>query len=151
HHGVKITDEAIEQATKLSERYLSDRFLPDKAIDVIDEAGSRARLAVSAIPSEIRELEKELEQITKEKETAIQAQEFEKAAKFRDTEKNLRRRLREIHKNWRESKEEVKAVVDGEAVARVVSMMVGIPVVRIEEEESKKLLRMEDELRKRVV
>jgi ATP-dependent Clp protease ATP-binding subunit ClpC len=151
HHGVKITDEAIEQATKLSERYISDRFLPDKAIDVIDEAGSRARLSVSAIPSEIRELEKELEQITKEKESAIQAQEFEKAAKFRDSEKNLRRRLREIHKNWRESKAEVKAVVDAESVAEVISMMVGIPVVRIEEEESKKLLRMEDELRTRVV
>ncbi len=151
HHGVKITDEAIEQATTLSERYLTDRFLPDKAIDVIDEAGSRARLAVSAIPTELRELERELEQVTKEKESAIQAQEFEKAAKFRDTEKNLRRRLREIHKNWRESKEEAKAVVDGEAVAEVVSMMVGIPVVRIEEEESKKLLRMEDELRHRVV
>ena len=151
HHGVKITDEAIDQATKLSERYISDRFLPDKAIDVIDEAGSRARLSVSAIPSEIRDLEKELEQITKEKESAIQAQEFEKAAKFRDTEKNLRRRLREIHKSWRESKEEVKAIVDGDAVAEVVSMMVGIPVVRIEEEESKKLLRMEDELRARVI
>ncbi|MBZ0268421.1 ATP-dependent Clp protease ATP-binding subunit [bacterium] len=151
HHGVKITDEAIEQATKLSERYISDRFLPDKAIDVIDEAGSRARLSVSAIPSEIRDLERELEQITKEKESSIQSQEFERAAKFRDTEKNLRRRLREIHKSWRESKEEVKAVVDGEAVAQVISMMVGIPVVRIEEEESKKLLRMEDELRRRVV
>jgi len=151
HHGVKITDEAIEHATKLSERYISDRFLPDKAIDVIDEAGSRARLSVSAIPSEIRDLERELEQVTKEKESAIQSQEFERAAKFRDTEKNLRRRLREIHKSWRESKEEVKAVVDGEAVAQVVSMMVGIPVVRIEEEESKKLLRMEDELRRRVI
>ncbi len=151
HHGVKITDEAIDQATKLSERYLSDRFLPDKAIDVIDEAGSRARLSVSAIPSEIRDLEKELEQITKEKESAIQSQEFEKAAQFRDKEKNLRRRLREIHKSWRESKEEVKAVVDGESVAQVISMMVGIPVVRIEEEESKKLLRMEDELRRRVI
>jgi ATP-dependent Clp protease ATP-binding subunit ClpC len=151
HHGVKITDEAIEQATRLSERYMSDRFLPDKAIDVIDEAGSRARLSVSAIPSEIRDLERELEQVTKDKESAIQSQEFEKAAQFRDTEKNLRRRLREIHKNWRESKEQVRAVVDGEAVARVVSMMVGIPVVRIEEEESQKLLRMEDELRKRVV
>jgi ATP-dependent Clp protease ATP-binding subunit ClpC len=151
HHGVKITDEAIEQATQLSERYLTDRFLPDKAIDVIDEAGSRARLAVSAIPTELRELERELEQVTKEKESSIQAQEFEKAAKFRDTEKNLRRRLREIHKNWRETKEEAKAIVDGQAVAEVVSMMVGIPVVRIEEEESKKLLRMEDELRHRVV
>ncbi len=151
HHGVKITDEAIEQATHLSERYLTDRFLPDKAIDVIDEAGSRARLAVSAIPTELRELERELEQVTKEKESAIQSQEFEKAAKFRDNEKNLRRRLREIHKNWRESKEESKAVVDGEAVAEVISMMVGIPVVRIEEEESKKLLRLEDELRRRVV
>ncbi|HET9888547.1 MAG TPA: ATP-dependent Clp protease ATP-binding subunit [bacterium] len=151
HHGVKITDEAIEQATYLSERYLTDRFLPDKAIDVIDEAGSRARLAVSAIPTELRDLERELEQVTKEKESAIQSQEFEKAAKFRDTEKNLRRRLRDIHKNWRESKEEAKAVVDGDAVAEVISMMVGIPVVRIEEEESKKLLRMEDELRKRVV
>ena len=151
HHGVKITDEAIEHATALSERYMSDRFLPDKAIDVIDEAGSRARLSVSAIPSEIRDLEKELEQITKEKESAIQSQEFEKAAQFRDTEKNLRRRLREIHKNWRESKEEIKAVVDGDSVANVVSMMVGIPVVRIEEEESAKLLRMEDALRGRVV
>jgi ATP-dependent Clp protease ATP-binding subunit ClpC len=151
HHGVKITDEAIEQATHLSERYLSDRFLPDKAIDVIDEAGSRARLSVSAIPTEIRDLEKELEHVTKEKETAIQAQEFEKAAQYRDTEKNLRRRLRDIHKNWRESKEDVKAIVDAEAVAQVVSMMVGIPVVRIEEEESKKLLRMEDALRNRVV
>jgi ATP-dependent Clp protease ATP-binding subunit ClpC len=151
HHGVKITDEAIEQATYLSERYLTDRFLPDKAIDVIDEAGSRARLAVSAIPTELRDLERELEQVTKEKESAIQSQEFEKAAKFRDTEKNLRRRLRDIHKNWRESKEESKAVVDADAVAEVISMMVGIPVVRIEEEESKKLLRMEDELRKRVV
>lgn len=151
HHGVKITDEAIEQATYLSERYLSDRFLPDKAIDVIDEAGSRARLAVSAIPTELRDLERELEQVTKEKESAIQSQEFEKAAKFRDTEKNLRRRLRDIHKNWRETKEESKAVVDGESVAEVISMMVGIPVVRIEEEESKKLLRMEDELRKRIV
>jgi ATP-dependent Clp protease ATP-binding subunit ClpC len=151
HHGVKITDEAIEQATKLSERYISDRFLPDKAIDVIDEAGSRARLSVSAIPSEIRDLEKELEQITKEKESSIQAQEFEKAAQFRDTEKNLRRKLREIHKNWRESKEQVRAVVDGPAVAAVISMMVGIPVVRIEEEESQKLLRMEDVLRERVV
>jgi ATP-dependent Clp protease ATP-binding subunit ClpC len=151
HHGVKITDEAIEQATHLSERYLTDRFLPDKAIDVIDEAGSRARLAVSAIPTELRDLERELEQVTKEKESAIQSQEFEKAAKFRDTEKNLRRRLRDIHKNWRESKEEAKAVVDADSVAEVISMMVGIPVVRIEEEESKKLLRMEDELRKRVV
>jgi ATP-dependent Clp protease ATP-binding subunit ClpC len=151
HHGVKITDEAIEQATVLSERYLSDRFLPDKAIDVIDEAGSRARLSVSAIPSDIRELEKELDQITKEKESAIQLQEFEKAAQFRDTEKNLRRKLRDIHKNWRESKEEVKAIVDAEAVAAVISMMVGIPVVRIEEEESRKLLRMEDGLRNRVV
>jgi ATP-dependent Clp protease ATP-binding subunit ClpC len=151
HHGVKITDEAIEQATHLSERYMSDRFLPDKAIDVIDEAGSRARLSVSAIPSEIRDLEKELEQITKEKESAIQSQEFEKAAQYRDSEKNLRRRLRDIHKNWRESKEEVKAIVDGDAVASVVSMMVGIPVVRIEEEEAQKLLRMEDELRNRVV
>jgi ATP-dependent Clp protease ATP-binding subunit ClpC len=151
HHGVKITDEAIEQATLLSERYISDRFLPDKAIDVIDEAGSRARLSVSAIPAEIRDLEKELDQITKEKESAIQSQEFEKAAQLRDTEKNLRRKLRDIHKNWRESKEEIKAIVDGESVASVISMMVGIPVVRIEEEESKKLLRMEEELRQRVV
>jgi ATP-dependent Clp protease ATP-binding subunit ClpC len=151
HHGVEITDEAIRQAAYLSDRFISDRYLPDKAIDVIDEAGSRARLSVSAIPDELREVERELEQITKEKESAIHSQAYEKAAKFRDTEKSLRVRMRGMHKDWSDAKGEVRAVVDGEAIAEVISMMVGIPAVRIEEEESQKLLRMEDELRRRVV
>jgi ATP-dependent Clp protease ATP-binding subunit ClpC len=151
HHGVHITDEAVVQAVKLADRYMNDRFLPDKAIDVIDEASARARLSVSTVPAEIRELEQKLEELVKEKEAAIRAQEYEKAAKMRDKEKEARTRLRELKKGWMEAKRDKDVEVDGEDIAAVVSVMTGIPVVKLEEEESAKLLKMEESLATRVV
>ncbi|MDI6807978.1 MAG: ATP-dependent Clp protease ATP-binding subunit [Candidatus Eisenbacteria bacterium] len=151
HHKVKITDEAVVAAAKLSDRYISDRFLPDKAIDVIDEAGSRAMLSVSTVPQEVKEIEKKVDELTKEKESAIQAQEFERAARLRDKEKELRAKLKEVKKNWDSSKLDREAKVNGEDIARIVAVMTGIPISRLEEEESSRLLRMEDELRKRII
>jgi ATP-dependent Clp protease ATP-binding subunit ClpC len=151
HHGAKYTDDAIVAAAKLADRYIPDRFLPDKAIDVIDEAGARARLSISAIPSEVRELEKQVEEVAKEKEASIQQQEFEKAARFRDKEKDLRAKLRDHRKTWSEVKQEKEAVVGVDEIAMVISKMTSIPIARLEEKESEKLLRMEDEIRKSVV
>ena len=151
HHGVKITDEAVVQAVKLADRYMNDRFFPDKAIDVIDEACARARLSVSTVPSEIHELEKKLEEVIKEKESAIRGQEYEKAARLRDKEKELRARRNELKKSWSESKRDKEVEVNEDLIATVLSTMTGIPVVKLAEEETRKLLRMEDELRKRVV
>jgi ATP-dependent Clp protease ATP-binding subunit ClpC len=151
HHRVKISDEAVRAAVFFSERYLHDRFLPDKAIDVIDEAGSRARLAVVTAPTELQDMEKEIEDISREKESAIQAQEFEKAARFRDQEKETRKKLDELRKAWNETKQAQESVVTGADIAKVVSAMTGIPVTEVQEEESEKLLRLEDELKKRVV
>jgi ATP-dependent Clp protease ATP-binding subunit ClpC len=151
HHGAKYSNEAIIDAVKLADRYITDRYLPDKAIDVIDEAGARARLSISAIPSEVRELEKQVEEVAKEKEAAIQQQEFEKAARIRDREKELRAKLREHKKSWSEVKHEQEAVVDVDLISTVISKMTGIPISRLEEKESEKLLRMEDELRMFVV
>src|SRR5881409_2130291 len=151
HHGAKYTDDAITTAVKLADRYINDRFLPDKAIDVIDEAGACARLSISAIPTEVRELEKQVEEVAKEKEAAIQQQEFEKAARFRDKEKDLRAKLREHKKTWTEIKHEKEALVDVDLIAKVISRMTGIPIARLEEKESEKLLRMEEELRKSIV
>jgi len=151
HHRVKISDDAVRAAVFLSERYLHDRFLPDKAIDVIDEAGSRARLAVVTAPTELQDLEKEIEEISREKESAIQAQEFEKAARFRDKEKETRKHLDELRKSWNETKQVQESVVSGADIAKVVSAMTGIPVAEVEEEESEKLLRLEEELQTRVV
>jgi ATP-dependent Clp protease ATP-binding subunit ClpC len=151
HHRVKISDDAVRAAVFLSERYLHDRFLPDKAIDVIDEAGSRARLAVVTAPTELQDLEKEIEEISREKESAIQAQEFEKAARFRDKEKDARNKLDELRKSWNETKQVQESVVSGADIAKVVSAMTGIPVAEVEEEESEKLLRLEEELKTRVV
>src|SRR5580765_3727537 len=151
HHGVKITDGAIVQAVKLADRYMNDRFFPDKAIDVIDEACARARLSVSTVPSEIHELEKKLEEVIKEKESAIRGQEYEKAARLRDKEKELRSRRNDLKKSWSESKRDQSVQVNEELIAQVLSTMTGIPMVKLAEEETQKLLRMEDELRKRVV
>ncbi len=151
HHGVKITDSAVEQAVKLSDRYMTDRFFPDKAIDVIDEACARARLSVSTVPSEIHELEKKLEEVVKEKEAAIRGQEYEKAARLRDREKELRARRNELKKSWSESTRGKDVQVDDDLIAAVLSTMTGIPVVKLAEEETQKLLRMEDGLRGRVV
>src|SRR6267142_1463206 len=151
HHGSKYTDEAIVVAVKLADRYINDRFLPDKAIDVIDEAGACGRLSISAIPTEVRELEKQVEEVAKEKEAAIQQQEFEKAARIRDREKELRAKLRELKKNWTEIKHETQATVDADLISTVIARMTGIPIARIEEKESEKLLRMEEEIRKSIV
>ena len=136
HHGVKITDEAVVQAVKLADRYMNDRFFPDKAIDVIDEACARARLSVSTVPSEIHELEKKLEEVVKEKEAAIRGQEYEKAARLRDKEKELRARRNELKKSWTESKRDKDVQVNEDLIASVLSMMTGIPMVKLAEEET---------------
>jgi ATP-dependent Clp protease ATP-binding subunit ClpC len=130
---------------------MNDRFFPDKAIDVIDEACARARLSVSTVPSEIHELEKKLEEVVKEKEAAIRGQEYEKAARLRDREKELRARRNELKKSWSESKRDKEVQVDEDLIAAVLSVMTGIAVVKLAEEETKKLLRMELDLGKRVV
>ena len=114
HHGVKFTEEAIRAAVYLSDRYISDRFLPDKAIDVMDEAGSRARLSLSTVPPELREMEKQIDELSKEKEAAIQNQEFEKAAGFRDKEKDLRKQLANLKREWNETRSMRTTQVDEE-------------------------------------
>ena len=151
HHRVKISDAAVRAAVYFSQRYIHDRYLPDKAIDVIDEAGSRARLDVVTAPTELQDLELEIEELCREKESAIQAQEFEKAANFRDKEKELRKNLQDMRKTWNETKQVKETVVTGADIAKVVSSMTGIPVSEVEAEETEKLLKLEDELRKRVV
>ncbi|MFQ5511403.1 MAG: ATP-dependent Clp protease ATP-binding subunit [Candidatus Krumholzibacteriia bacterium] len=151
HHRVKIEDEAVSAAVYFSQRYIHDRYLPDKAIDVIDEAGSRARLAVVTAPTELQDLEKEIEELCREKESAIQAQEFEKAAGFRDKEKEMRKKLQEMRRTWNETKQVKETVVSAADIARVVSTMTGIPVSEVEEEETEKLLRLEEDVSKRVV
>jgi ATP-dependent Clp protease ATP-binding subunit ClpC len=151
HHRTKFTNDAVRQAVHLSQRYIQGRFLPDKAIDVIDEAGARARLSITTVPENLRELEKRVEEISKEKESAIQAQEFEKAAAFRDQEKELKKKLSSMHREWSESRQDRESIVTDKDVARVISDMTGIPVSDVEEEETIKLLNLEDELRRRVV
>jgi ATP-dependent Clp protease ATP-binding subunit ClpC len=136
HHGVKITDDAIVQAVKLADRYMNDRFFPDKAIDVIDESCARARLTTSTVPSEIHEVEKRLDDVEKEKESAIKGQEYEKAARLRDKERDLRARRNELKKSWSESKLDQMVQVDGDMIAAVISVMTGIPVVKLAAEES---------------
>jgi ATP-dependent Clp protease ATP-binding subunit ClpC len=151
HHRVRITDEAVVAAAQLSERYVKDRYLPDKAIDVVDEAGARARLSVSSVPPDIRDLEGKLDKLIVDKESFIKKQDFENAARVRDRERELRAKLDQVRKNWKQAADGTDVKVDAEDVAYIVSRMTGIPIVKLEEEESKKLLRMEDELRKRVV
>ncbi len=151
HHRVKITDAAIETAATLSDRFITDRFLPDKAIDLIDEAGSRAHLKTTTLPIEIKELEMQLESITKEKRAAIASQEFEKAAQLRDEEKKMEQKLEKAKKQWQDSKGKIIGQVDKDDIAYIVSEWTGIPVIKLTEKESEKLLHMEDELHKRVI
>jgi len=151
HHGVKFTDEAVVAAVHLSDRYISDRHLPDKAIDVLDEAGSRSRLSLSVVPRELREMEARIEELAKEKEAAIQNQEFEKAAAHRDKEKELRKELARQKREWNESRSIQTNTVEAEDMAKVISAMTGVPVSRLEESESRKLLRMEEALKKKIV
>ena len=151
HHRVKINDDSVRAAVFLSERYIHDRFLPDKAIDVIDEAGSRARLSVVTAPSELTDLEREIEDVAREKESAIQAQEFEKAARYRDREKEQRRKLDDVRKSWTETKQAQETVVTAKDISKVVAAMTGIPVSEVEKEETEKLLHLEDAIRRRVI
>jgi ATP-dependent Clp protease ATP-binding subunit ClpC len=151
HHGVTMTDEAIEAAVLLSNRYINDRFLPDKAIDVIDEAGSRARLGHAAVPTEISDLERELEQCVKEKELAISNQDFETAARHRDREKEIKKELQGHKSSWKDSQSKEDVKVDVDHISEVIAIMTGIPVRRLEETESDRLLKMEDELGRLVI
>ncbi len=151
HHKVKITDKAIKTAVDLSHRYITERFLPDKAIDLVDEAASRVRLRNNTRPPEFKNLNKKLEDIEKEKEAAVKGQEFEKAADLRDKEKELQQKLEDIKEDWQQEKGMNEPVVQEEDIAQIVSSWTGIPVTRLEEAETKKLLRLEDELHKRVI
>ncbi|MEK5378693.1 ATP-dependent protease ATP-binding subunit ClpC [Niallia sp. FSL W8-0635] len=151
HHRVSITDEAIDAAVKLSDRYISDRFLPDKAIDLIDEAGSKVRLRSYTTPPNLKELEVKLEEVRKEKDASVQSQEFEKAASLRDTEQRLREQLEETKKNWKEKQGQENTEVTVEDIASVVSSWTGIPVSKLAQTETDKLLNMESILHNRVI
>src|SRR6056297_57464 len=151
HHKVKITDEAIEAAVNLSHRYITDRFLPDKAIDLMDEAASRVRLRNNTRPNELKELNERIEEVEKEKEAAVKNQEFEKAAELRDKEKELEKELEELQEKWKQTKGRNDMVVETEDIAQIVSSWTGIPVTKLEETETKKLLQLEEHLHERVV
>ncbi len=151
HHRVKITDEAIEAAAKMSDRYISDRFLPDKAIDLIDEAGSKVRLRSYTTPPNLKELELKLEAIRSEKNAAVQSQEFEKAASFRDKEQKMKEELETTKTAWKEQQGQKESEVTVNDIAEVVAMWTGIPVTKIAETETAKLLNMEEMLHERVI
>src|SRR6266566_1212292 len=151
HHKAKLTDEALETAVKLAERYITGRFLPDKAIDVMDEAGARARINAMTRPPDVKEIEKEIEVIRGEKEGAIKAQDFEKAAGLRDKEKQTKEKLDTILAKWREEREERQVTVTGDDMMHIVSKVTGVPLQRMEQKETEKLLKMEEELRCKVV
>ena len=151
HHKVKITDEAINAAVKLSSRYITDRYLPDKAIDLIDEAGSRVRLAECAAPPELKSLEESIAKTEAEKEDAINSQEFERAARLRDSEKNLKKELADKKSEWHEKNLHTSGTVTEEDVASIVSAWTGVPVSQLTEEESARLLRLEDVLHSRII
>lgn len=151
HHKLNISDEAIVMATKLSHKYITDRFLPDKAIDVLDEASSKVRLQVSSLSPEGKELDKELRALIKEKEDAIRNQEFEKASQLRDDEAEMKDRIRELSAKWREEHEANKPTVTEEQIAEVISTMTGVPVTKLTEGESERLLKLEEILHERVI
>ena len=151
HHRAKITDKALELCATLSDRYITGRFLPDKAIDVMDEAGSRARIGAMTRPPDVKHIEEEIEAIRAEKEAAIKAQDFEKAASLRDSEKQAKERLEKILTEWREQREEKEVIVTEDDILNVVSKTTGVPLHRMEQAEATKLLSMEQELRKRVI
>ncbi|MDA8223508.1 ATP-dependent Clp protease ATP-binding subunit [Desulfosporosinus sp.] len=151
HHRVKITDESIEAAARLSDRYIADRFLPDKAIDLMDEAASRVRLASFTAPPDLKLLEEETERLKKEKEAAVSSQEFEKAAQFRDQEQKLRAELAEQRGAWQNQRYKENAMVTEDDIAQIVASWTGIPVKKLAEEESERLLHLEDLLHQRLI
>ncbi|HEV2130735.1 MAG TPA: ATP-dependent Clp protease ATP-binding subunit, partial [Longimicrobiaceae bacterium] len=151
HHRVTIPDDVIEAATKLSERYITDRFLPDKAIDVIDEAGARARLATQVPPPEVSELKADMEALGEKKDEAIRDQDFERAAELRDRERELQKKIAEREKAWEEERRTRRPLLTEDDIAFIVSRWTGIPVTRLKEAETARLIGMEDELHKRVI
>lgn len=151
HHRVIITDDAIRAAASLSDRYISDRYLPDKAIDLIDEAGARLRIHRMTAPPEIREMDEKINEARRDKEAAIDAQDFEKAARLRDEEKQLGEKRAQLEADWKSGEGDRIGTVDEDAIAEILAMSTGIPVFKLTEKESAKLLHMEDELHKRVI
>ncbi|MBQ3927500.1 MAG: ATP-dependent Clp protease ATP-binding subunit [Clostridia bacterium] len=151
HHKVTITDEAIESAVKLSVRYISDRYLPDKAIDLVDEAASRLRISKRAYTPDLKKLEDELSALKKEKETAISEQDFEKAASLRDKEKDLTAEYEKVKENWKQEASKTQLTVTGAEIAEVVTQWTGIPVSKLAETESERLLKLEETLKSRVI
>jgi ATP-dependent Clp protease ATP-binding subunit ClpC len=151
HHKAKLTDEALETAVKFSERYITGRFLPDKAIDVMDEAGARARINAMTRPHDIKEIEKDIEAIRLQKEASIKAQDFEKAASLRDKEKQTKEKLDSILAKWRQEREEKEVLVTADDMMHIIAKVTGVPLQRMEQAETEKLLKMEDELKGKVI
>ncbi|MDH3719511.1 MAG: AAA family ATPase, partial [Planctomycetota bacterium] len=151
HHRVQITDEAVEAAVEFSDRYITGRCLPDKAIDVIDEAGARIRLKSMTRPPDLKEIDEEVDNLNKDKEEAVANQDFERAAQLRDTADKLKKKKQTITREWREKSREKDGVVDEEVIAEVVSKMTGIPLTRMSTEDSKRLMEMEKDLHNRVI
>ncbi len=151
HHRVKFSDESLEAAVQLSERYISARALPDKAVDILDEAGSRARLQAMVAPPELKELEEKIERYKEEKESYIKSQDFEKAAKMRDLERETREKLEIVKKEWAQERDKATLTLGYEDIARVVSQWTKVPLIRLEEKESQKLLKMEEKMKESVI
>lgn len=151
HHRVKISDDALVAAARLSSRYITERFLPDKAIDLIDEAAARARLKTMEIPVNLKDIEHDLEEVRKEKEAAVTSQEFEKAARLRDTERKISEELEEKKKDWQSRRYQEKPLVSFDDIATIVSEWTNIPVTQLTEEETQRLLRMEEEIHCRLI
>ena len=151
HHRVQITDEALEASVELSDRYITGRCLPDKAIDVVDEAGARVRLKAMTRPPDLKELDEQIERLNQDKEEAVANQDFERAASLRDSADKLKKKKETITREWRERSKEIDGTVDEEVVAEVVSKMTGIPLTRLETEETARLLRMEEDIQKKVI
>ncbi len=151
HHRVQIKDEALQEAVELSDRYITGRCLPDKAIDVIDESGARVRLRAMTRPPDLKDLDGQIEKLNQEKESAVAEQDFEKAAHLRDQADKLKKRKDSITKEWRDKSKEIDGVVDAEVIREVVNKMTGVPLTRISTDETQRLLAMEDELHKTVI
>src|SRR5690606_21095155 len=149
HHKVVIPDDSLVASAKLSERYITDRFLPDKAIDVIDEAGARARLSTQVPPPEVAELKARLEGLAELKDAAIRDQDFERAAELRDQERDVQSEIRRKQEEWEQERRTHRPTISEEDIAFIVSRWTGIPVTRLKEAETERLIRMEDELHKR--
>ena len=151
HHLVTYDDKAIEMAVKLSDRYITDKFLQDKAIDVLDETGSRVHMTNFVVPDELLTVEKKVEEIRTQKESAVQNQAFEEAARLRDEERKAKEKLKDVRESWETNEEFNRVAVTENDIADVVSMMTSIPVTRVAQTESEKLLQVEDELKKHII